>query len=153
MLTSNQGFERWGEILHDEVLAAALLDRLLHRCHIGKMPVSEVTSADILEVLSSMWHVRAPTAWRVRKRVCAIVECAVAMELRADNPCDRTGRVLGPQSDVVQYMWALPHREVATAIDTVRAADAPLVPKLALELLVLTAASWGEVWGAVWAEI
>ena len=34
MLTSNQGFERWGEILYDEVMAAALLDRLLHRCHI-----------------------------------------------------------------------------------------------------------------------
>ncbi len=34
MLTSNQGFERWGEILHDGVMAAALLDRLLHRCHI-----------------------------------------------------------------------------------------------------------------------
>ena len=24
------GFEHWGEILHDEVMAAALLDRLLH---------------------------------------------------------------------------------------------------------------------------
>ena len=34
MLTSNHGFERRGEILHDEVMAAALLDRLLHRCHI-----------------------------------------------------------------------------------------------------------------------
>ena len=34
VLTSNQGFERWGEILHDEVMAAALLHRLLHRCHI-----------------------------------------------------------------------------------------------------------------------
>lgn len=33
-VTSNQGFERWGEILHEEVMAAALLDRLLHRCHI-----------------------------------------------------------------------------------------------------------------------
>ena len=33
MLTSNKGFEQWGEILHDEVMAAALLDRLLHRCH------------------------------------------------------------------------------------------------------------------------
>lgn len=26
VLTSNQGFERWGEILHDEVMAAALPD-------------------------------------------------------------------------------------------------------------------------------
>ena len=34
VLTSSQGLERWGEILHDEVMAAALLDRLLHRCHI-----------------------------------------------------------------------------------------------------------------------
>ena len=31
---SNQGFERWGEILHDEVMAAALLDWPLHRCHL-----------------------------------------------------------------------------------------------------------------------
>ena len=29
VLTSNEGFEHWGEILHDEVMAAALLDRLL----------------------------------------------------------------------------------------------------------------------------
>ena len=34
MLTSNKGFEEWREILHDEVMAAALLDRLLHRCQI-----------------------------------------------------------------------------------------------------------------------
>ena len=34
VLTANKGFEHWGEILHDEVMAAALLDRLLHRCHI-----------------------------------------------------------------------------------------------------------------------
>ncbi len=34
VLTSNKGFEEWGRILGDEVMAAALLDRLLHRCHI-----------------------------------------------------------------------------------------------------------------------
>ncbi|MDE2883000.1 MAG: ATP-binding protein [Acidobacteriota bacterium] len=34
VLTSNKGFEHCGEILHDEVMPAALLDRLLHRCHI-----------------------------------------------------------------------------------------------------------------------
>ena len=34
VLTSNKGFEEWGQILGDEVMAAALLDRLLHRCHI-----------------------------------------------------------------------------------------------------------------------
>ncbi len=34
ILTSNKGFEEWGQILGDEVMAAALLDRLLHHCHI-----------------------------------------------------------------------------------------------------------------------
>ena len=34
VVTSNKGFEEWGRILGDEVMAAALLDRLLHRCHI-----------------------------------------------------------------------------------------------------------------------
>ena len=34
VLTSNKGFEEWGGILGDEVMAAALLDRLLHHCHI-----------------------------------------------------------------------------------------------------------------------
>ena len=34
VLTSNKGFEEWGRILGDEVMAAALLVRLLHRCHI-----------------------------------------------------------------------------------------------------------------------
>ena len=28
------GFEEWGAILGDEVMAAALIDRLLHHCHV-----------------------------------------------------------------------------------------------------------------------
>ncbi|MFB4203660.1 IS21 family transposase [wastewater metagenome] len=34
VLTSNKGFEEWGEIVGDEVMAAALIDRLLHHCHL-----------------------------------------------------------------------------------------------------------------------
>lgn len=34
VLTSNKGFEEWGEIFGDEVMAAALIDRLLHHCHL-----------------------------------------------------------------------------------------------------------------------
>ena len=34
VLTSNKGFEEWGTVLGDEVMAAALIDRLLHHCHI-----------------------------------------------------------------------------------------------------------------------
>jgi DNA replication protein DnaC len=34
VLTSNKGFEEWGEVFGDDVMAAALVDRLLHHCHI-----------------------------------------------------------------------------------------------------------------------
>lgn len=34
VLTSNQGFESWGEVFGDETMAAALIDRLVHHCHI-----------------------------------------------------------------------------------------------------------------------
>ena len=34
VLTSIKGFEEWGSVLGDEVMAAALIDRLLHHCHI-----------------------------------------------------------------------------------------------------------------------
>jgi len=34
VLTSNKGFEEWGEVFGDELMAAALIDRLVHHCHI-----------------------------------------------------------------------------------------------------------------------
>ena len=34
VLTSNKGFEEWGGVLGDEIMATALIDRLLHHCHI-----------------------------------------------------------------------------------------------------------------------
>ena len=51
---------------------------------IGKMPVSEVTSADVLEILTPIWHRKASSARRVRQRLRAVLEWAVAMEYRID---------------------------------------------------------------------
>ena len=62
--------------------------------------------------------------------------------------------VLGPQNDIVTHRLALPHRDVAAAIETVRASGStqPAV-KLAFEFLVLTAARSAEVRLATWTEI
>ena len=120
---------------------------------VGKVPVSEVTSADMLEILAPIWHEKAATARKLRQRLHAVLEWAVAMEFRIDNPCDRIGPVLGPQHNVVQHMRALPHREVAAAIRTARASTVPPAVRLAFEFLVLTAARWGEVRWAEWTEI
>ena len=49
---------------------------------IGRMPVSEVTSGDVLEILAPIWHVKAPTARVLRQRIRTVLEWAVAMEYR-----------------------------------------------------------------------
>ena len=33
VLISNKPFDEWGEILGDDLMAGALIDRLLHHCH------------------------------------------------------------------------------------------------------------------------
>ena len=128
-------------------LARHVLPRL------GPIPVAEVTAADVIETLEPIWHVHQATARRVRQRINTVMEWAVAMEYRPDNPCDRIGPALGRQQDVVRHMPALPHREVAAAVEAFRSTGVRPVAKLAFEFLVLTAARSGEVRGARWAEM
>ena len=101
---------------------------------IGRRPVSEVNTADVLEILTPIWQVKAETARAVRQRIRSVLEWSIAMDLRNDNPCDRVLPVLGPQNDIVTHRLALPHKDVAAAIETVRAAGSgqPAV-KLAFE--------------------
>ena len=122
--------------------------------HIGRRPISEVNAADVLEILTPIWHVKAETARAVRQRIRSVLEWAIAMDLRNDNPCDRVLPVLGPQNDIVTHRLALPHKDVAAAIETVRAShSAQPAVKLAFEFLVLTAARSAEVRLATWDEI
>ena len=121
---------------------------------IGRRPVSEVNTADVLEILTPIWHSKAATAREVRQRVRSVLEWAIALDLRNDNPCDRVVPVLGPQNDIVTHRRALPHQDVATAIETVRGSgSAQPAVKLAFEFLVLTAARSGEVRLATWDEV
>ena len=121
---------------------------------IGRRPVSEVNTADVLEILKPIWHVKAETARAVRQRIRSVLEWAIAMDLRNDNPCDRVLPVLGPQNDIVTHRQALPHRDVAVAIEKVRGSkSAQPAVRLAFEFLVLTAARSGEVRLATWDEI
>ena len=120
---------------------------------IGQRPVSEVTAADVLEILEPIWHTKPKTARRLGQRIRAVLEWAVALEHRADNPCDRLGPVLGPHDLAVRHFRALPHAEVAAVVAAVHGSRALPALKLAFEFLVLTAGRSGEVRGALWAEM
>ena len=120
---------------------------------IGRMPVSAVTTADVIETLRHVWHPRPTTARRVLQRIGLVMEWAAAMGYRTGNPCGRVDLVLGRQQHLTRHMPALPHREVASAIEKVRRSRARPVVKLAFEFLVLTAGRSGEVRGARWREL
>ena len=121
---------------------------------IGAMPVSDVTTADVMAILTPIWHDKPETARRVRQRIGAVMKWAVAMGHRPDNPAgDALGQALGRQQTVVQHMRALPHGAVADALATVRASQASVTTKRAFEFLVLTAARSGEVRLATWDEM
>ena len=68
---------------------------------IGAMPVSAVTTADVLAILTPIWHDKPETARRVRQRIGAVMKWAVAMGHRPDNPAgDALGQALGRQQTV-----------------------------------------------------
>ena len=48
---------------------------------IGRMPVSEVSSGDVLEILAPIWHVRSHTARTVRQRMRTVLEWAADLLL------------------------------------------------------------------------
>ena len=96
----------WRNSRHPQSCLASLERYAFPR--IGNRLICEVTSADVLEILTPIWHDKAQTARRLRQRVRSVLEWAVAMELRVDNPCDRIGPVLGSQQATVEHMRALP---------------------------------------------
>ena len=67
----------WRDPAHAQTWMGSL-ERYVFR-RIGDRPVSEVASADVLAVLTPIWHVKVQTAQRVRHRIRAVLEWAVAM--------------------------------------------------------------------------
>ena len=119
----------------------------------GARGVDEITTEDVIAVLSPIWHAKPTTAKRVRQRIGAVLTWAVAQGLRPDNPADAVKAVLPKQNGAGDAHRALPYIEVADAIAAVRASSADTNTKLAFEFAVLTAARAGEVRLATWQEI
>ncbi len=122
--------------------------------HIGRKKIDQVTSNDILHILSPIWLEKHETASRIRQRIGAVMKWAVAKGWRLDNPCDSITQAL-PKKDknTVNHQKSLPYWHVSKAIVTIRNSKAELSTILALEFLILTATRSGEVRGGHWDEI
>lgn len=119
---------------------------------IGKLKVSEVTTADVLAVLQPIWLEKPETARRVRQRIGTVMKWAVANGWRQDNPADAIAQALPKQDKTQAHRKALPYDKVPEFIDALKTSDAGDATKLALELVILTASRSGEVRLAEWSE-
>ncbi len=121
---------------------------------IGERPVDQLTTADVLRVLSPIWLTKAETARRVRQRMGAVLDWAKAAGFRSgDNPVQGVGKGLPRQTDKPDHHEALPFGDVAAFLDRLAASKASDTVKGALELLILTACRTGEVVNARWSEV
>lgn len=122
--------------------------------HFGPKTVDLVGRADVRQALSEIWLSKPETARRVRQRIGAVLDWAIANEFREEaNPCPTIARSLPKQTDTTKHHEAMPVDDVAEFVQRMRAFDAALTVRLAAEFLILTNTRTGDVRGAVWDEI
>ena len=142
----------WKQGSRTEAIWRARLAKYVHP-RIGKMPVSDISTADVLSVLSPIWEKRE-TAQKVQQYVNTVMKWAVAHGYRSDNPAGEAVSAVLPKTSILrEHFRALPYAEVSSALQKIRDSEAYVVTKLAIEFLALTASRSGEVRGATWDEI
>lgn len=125
-----------------------------HAASLGAMPVSAITTADVLAVLGPMVETKADVVKRLRQRIEAAFAWAIANGHRQDNPAGvELNAALPKPRATVNHHDAVPHGQVGAALDKVRNAGISDSAKRLIEFIVLTAVRSGEARGARWAEI
>ncbi|SIQ08109.1 Integrase [Rhizobium sp. RU20A] len=129
---------KYAEPLHDLAVAAIAVD-------------------DVERTLKPHWHERPETADRLRSRIAAVIEYAIAKKWRTDaNPA--TAKLIksvmperSQEEEAVASMKAMPHVDAPAFY--ARLAEAKGKDALALRFTILNASRSGEVRLAVWDEI
>ena len=121
---------------------------------IGAVKVNEITRKQVVDALLPIWHTKAETARRVRQRIRAVMDRAVALEFADYNPAgDAVNGALAKLPRVKAHHRALPYRELPAALQAIRDSTASSSVKLAFEMLALTACRSGEIRGMTWDEV
>ena len=124
---------------------------------LGDLDVKTIDTAAVLDVLRPIWSTKPETASRVRQRVEAVLDDAVAIGARSgDNPARWRGHLdhLLPKPSrvrAVEHHAALDHREAPAFVADLAKREG--VATRALLFLILTAARSGEVRGMTWGEM
>lgn len=128
-----------------------------HASALHDIPVDEVTTDLVLNVLRPIWHSRAETASRVRGRIERVLDAAKAKGL-IESPWENPARWRGHLSNLLPrrqtlsrgHHAAMPFAQVPAFICLLR--ERKSMAARALEMTILCASRSGEVLGARWSE-
>jgi len=123
---------------------------------VGTMPVSDVATPHVLQILEPLWQEKPETASRVRGRIETILDAAKARGYRdGENPARWRGhlaQILPPRARLKRgHHKAMPYDALPGFIAQLRTRKA--MAALALEFVILTGARTNEVLGATWDEV
>lgn len=124
---------------------------------IGALPVDQVTTEHLVEILKPIWATKTETATRVRQRIEVVLDAAKVQGKRSgENPARWRGHLdkLLPKPSKVKkarHFSAMPYAALPAFMATLRAGTA--IADLALEWTILTAARTGMTRFATWDEI
>ena len=129
---------------------------------IGDTPVSDVSRAQVLDILQPIWYEKTETADRVRRRIAAILDVAISDDLRTErNPAIWRGSLKGklPSAESVKNAKApeeerahpsLHYSDLPEFMAALRGQDG--AGARALEFCILNGNRTAEVLGATWDE-
>lgn len=124
---------------------------------LGALPVQAIETGVVLKVLEPIWNAKPETASRVRGRIEAALDYAIARKWRGgENPARWRGhleQLLPARAKVraVRHHAALPYAELGGFVVSLRLQDG--IAARAFEFAILTAVRTGEAIGARWGEV
>lgn len=120
---------------------------------VGDIPVDRITIAQVNRIVEPHWHGRGSPGYLVRQRLDVLFRHAVVLKHRSDNPAHELLDLLPAMRREPAHHPSLPHVQLRSALEVLRASSAPAVVQEVLVFLVLTAARLSEATGALWSEI
>jgi integrase len=122
----------------------------------GDRPVAEVTTAEVIDVLTPIRVEKSETARRVLQRMETVFKSAIVRGiLERASPCIGVSAELGAKRADISHHASMPWSEVPDFVAELRAPYGRRRPMaaLALEFLILTATRSGATRGTLWSEI
>ena len=120
----------------------------------GARGVDQIGREDVLRVLTPIWTSKPELGRKVRQRIRATLQWAMAHGYVEQNVAgEAIDGALPAMPAVVAHYRALPYAEVGRALELIEASGASLQAKACLRLVALTACRSGEARGATWDEV